>query len=124
MTKELQTEIQLILEQTAIEYGMDVLIETHNLHEVERALTHLKSDLIGINNRDLHSFITDLAISEHLVTMIPPNKLCVSESGINGRDDIARLQKHHINSFLIGESLMRYDNVELATQNLLTLEGH
>lgn len=107
------------LEQTAFEYGMDVLIETHNAHEMERALTHLKSDLIGINNRNLHSFVTDLSVSQQLVSMVPPHKLCVSESGIFTRDDIKQLQTLHIHNFLIGESLMRHDDVALATQNLL-----
>jgi indole-3-glycerol phosphate synthase len=107
------------LEQAAFDYGMDVLIETHNTTEMERALTHLKSDLIGINNRDLHSFVTDLSVSEQLVSMIPDDKLCISESGIFTRDDIKRLQKQSIQNFLIGESLMRHRDVTLATKNLL-----
>ena len=107
------------LEQVAFELGMDVLIETHNAHEMDNALTYLKSDLIGINNRDLHSFITDLSVTQQLITLVPPSKLCVSESGIFTHDDIKRLQKHGVNSFLIGESLMRQTDVCLATQSLL-----
>ena len=115
----LDTQQAIDLEQTAFAYGMDVLIETHNAYEMDNALTFLKSDLIGINNRNLHDFVTDLSVSEQLVTMIPNNKLCVSESGIFGHDDILRLQKHNINSFLIGESLMRQADVLQATKNLL-----
>jgi indole-3-glycerol phosphate synthase len=117
----LDTQQAIDLEQTAFAYGMDVLIETHNADEMDNALTYLKSDLIGINNRNLHDFVTDLSVSEQLVTMIPRNKLCVSESGIFGHDDIIRLQKHHINSFLVGESLMRQADVVQATKNLLNL---
>lgn len=108
------------LEQAAFDYGMDVLIETHNITEMERALTHLQSDLIGINNRDLHSFVTDLSVSEQLVSLIPDSKLCISESGIFTRDDIKRLQDSKIQNFLIGESLMRHEDVTLATKNLLS----
>lgn len=108
------------LETAAFELGMDVLIETHNHTEMDNALTYLKSDLIGINNRDLHSFITDLSVTEHLAQMVTPNKLCVSESGISTKSDINRLQKCNINSFLIGESLMRHTDVSLATKDLLS----
>ncbi|MFT6084274.1 MAG: indole-3-glycerol phosphate synthase [Alphaproteobacteria bacterium] len=104
------------LEQAAFECDMDVLIETHNQDEMERALTHLKSNLIGINNRNLHSFVTDLSVSEALIQMVPSEKLCVSESGIFTVDDIKELQKHDIHSFLIGESLMRQENIYEATK--------
>lgn len=109
------------LEQTAFELGMDVLIETHNEKEMDRALSFLKSDMIGINNRDLHSFVTDLAVSENLVQMVPDDKLCISESGIFTKQDIQRLQAHHIHSFLIGESLMRQQDVAKATKDLIAL---
>jgi len=107
------------LEQSALELGMDILIETHNETEMDNALTHLKSDLIGINNRDLHTFVTDLSVSERLSKMVTPSKLCISESGIANKTDIERLQKSLINSFLIGESLMRHQDVCLATKTLL-----
>ncbi len=107
------------LEQVAMELGMDVLVETHNQSELERALNCLKSDLIGINNRNLHDFVTDLAVSETLSAFVPDTKFLVSESGIFTPQDIERLQKVNIHSFLVGESLMRQDDVTKATADLI-----
>jgi len=109
------------LEQVAHDLQMDVLIETHNSQELERALTFLKSDLIGINNRNLHNFETDISISETLVQQIPQSKLCVSESGIFTKDDILRLKHSQIQTFLIGESLMRQDDIVTATKAITNL---
>ncbi|MGB0926507.1 MAG: indole-3-glycerol phosphate synthase TrpC [Pikeienuella sp.] len=106
------------LEAAAHDWGMDALIETHNEEEMERAL-RLKSDLLGVNNRNLKTFEMDLTTTERLRPMTPPGKLLVGESGLFTPDDLATLARAGARSFLIGESLMRQDDVAAATRALL-----
>ena len=109
------------IEDAAFEAGMDVLIEVHNEDELARALK-LNSPMLGINNRNLKTFEMDLATSERLVKMVPDDRLLVSESGLFTPQDLARMSKININTFLIGESLMRQSDVQSATSALLNRE--
>jgi len=95
----------------------------HNEEELARALTQLNSRLIGINNRDLKRFVTDLTISERLAPLVPAGTTLVCESGIAGPQDIARMRAAGIHAFLVGEHLMRHDDVEAATRTLLADRG-
>ena len=106
------------LAASARDWGMDVLCEVHNQAEMDLAL-RLDLTLIGINNRDLKAFKTDLAVSENLAKNIPNDRLLVSESGISSHSDLLRLSKSGINSFLVGESLMRQSDIYAATTTLL-----
>jgi indole-3-glycerol phosphate synthase len=90
--------------------GLDVLVEVHDESELETAL-EIGTNLIGINNRDLKTFHTDLEVTERLLPMIPDDRFVISESGINSREDIERLSRAGAKGFLIGESLMREKNI-------------
>ena len=99
-------------------FGMDALIETHDEAEMERA-AKLGGDLVGINNRSLRTFEVDLDTTELLAMLSPVKALLVAESGIFTPDDVARVSAAHAQAILVGESLMRQDDVEAATRALL-----
>jgi len=98
------------LHAASLEYGMDVLIENHDEAELERAL-RLPSGMIGINNRDLKSLHVDLAVTERLSKFVPDTRMVIAESGIKSASDIARLRRCGVNSFLVGESLLKQADV-------------
>ena len=106
------------LEDAAFSWDMDVLIEVHDADELERALS-LKSPLLGINNRNLKTFETTLDTTRVLSRMVPADRVLVSESGLNTPADLADMAQYGARTFLIGESLMRQDDVESATRTIL-----
>ncbi|WP_442753495.1 indole-3-glycerol phosphate synthase TrpC [Methylocystis sp. JAN1] len=106
------------LNTAAHDLSMDVLVEIHNERELDRALA-LETKLIGINNRNLHDFSVSLETSERLAEKVPREKIIVAESGITTHEDCLRLEKSHVFTFLVGESLMRQADVEAATRKLL-----
>lgn len=107
------------MEDLALSLGMDVLIEVHDAEELERALTHLRSPLIGVNNRNLKTLKTDIATTELLAARVPADRVLVSESGLYARADLDRMAAAGAQRFLIGESLMRQPDVTAAVQALL-----
>ena len=108
------------LEDAAISWGLDVLVEVHNEEELERAI-ELKTKFIGINNRNLKTFEVSLYYTERLAPYLSDDYLVVSESGISTIADLEHLKEYNINTFLVGESLMRCEDVTEATRELLGL---
>ncbi len=106
------------LEDTALDYGMDVLIEVHDAEELERA-HRLKSPLLGVNNRNLKTLDVNLTATENLAPLVAKDRHIVCESGLNTPEDLARMSKVGAERFLVGESLMRQNDVEQATRNLI-----
>jgi len=106
------------LEEAATRWGMDALIEVHNREELDRA-SALKSNVIGINNRDLNTFETSLDTTRKLAKFVDPDGLIVSESGLSTPEDLAEMARYGARSFLIGETLMRAEDVAQATRALL-----
>ena len=103
----------------AREWGMDAIIEVHDEREMARALEY-EYGLIGINNRDLKTFVTDIETSLRLYPLVPAGRHVIAESGLSEPADLSRLAQAGISSFLIGESLMRADDVETATHTLIS----
>jgi len=106
------------LEAAAFEWGMDVLIEVHDGDELDRAI-NLKSPLLGINNRNLKTFETTLDTTRTLSRRVPADRLLVSESGLFTPKDLSDMAQYGARCFLIGESLMRQDDLEAATRSIL-----
>ena len=111
-------EAAALLDEAA-RWGMDALIEVHDEAEMARALALGGEAMIGVNNRNLHTFETSLATTERLSALVPPDRLLVAESGINSHADLARLAACGARAFLVGESLMRQRDVTAATRTLL-----
>ena len=106
------------LEEAALAWNMDVLIEVHDAEELERA-TALKSPLMGINNRNLKTFEVTLDTTRTLSKLVPADRMIVCESGLNTPEELADMSRFGARAFLIGESLMRQDDVAAATRKLL-----
>ncbi|WP_445678424.1 indole-3-glycerol phosphate synthase TrpC [Radicibacter daui] len=111
------------LEAAAQGWGMDVLVEVHDGVELDRALKVLKSRLLGVNNRNLKTLAVDIATTEELASRVSADKLLVSESGLYTTADLQRMSRAGASCFLVGESLMRQNDVTAATRALLGLEA-
>ena len=106
------------IEYMALDIGLECILEVHSLEELE-ATKHFSSNVIGINNRDLNTFVTDIETTIKLLPKVPKNKTIISESGLSKKSDLVRLANLGISSFLVGESLMKQQNVEKATRLIM-----
>ena len=106
------------IESMALDIGLECILEVHSLEELE-ATKHFSSNIIGINNRDLNTFNTDIETTVKLLPHVPKNKTVISESGLSKKSDLERLAKLGVSSFLVGESLMRQEDLEKATKLLM-----
>lgn len=106
------------LADQARELSLDVLLEVHDERETEMAL-QVNVELVGINNRNLRTFVTDLGTTERLAKLVSGDRMVVAESGINTRDDVVRLQRAGAHAFLVGESLMREEDFGAKLRELL-----
>ena len=113
----LQKSLLQELAGLAQELGMDVLVEVHDEAELESA-KDIQAELIGVNNRNLRTFRTDLAVSERLRPLMPPSSVMVTESGIHSRQDVQRMRQAGIGAFLVGEAFMRADQPGQALRSL------
>lgn len=115
----LENSLASELENAAHSYGMDVLIEVHDEMEMERALKHLTSPLLGINNRNLKTLEVSLETGKRLASLAPKDKMLICESGISTHAQVQEMLEHDFHGFLVGESLMRQDDLASATRTLL-----
>ena len=106
------------IESMAMDIGLECILEVHSLEELE-ATKHFSSNIIGVNNRDLNTFTTNIETTIKLLPHVPKNKTIISESGLSEKSDLEWLAKLGVSSFLVGESLMKQNNVEKATKSLL-----
>ena len=106
------------IEYMALDIGLECILEVHSLEELE-ATKHFSSNIIGINNRDLNTFVTDIETTIKLLPRVPKNKTIISESGLSKKSDLERLANLGVSSFLVGESLMRQQDVEKATRSIM-----
>jgi indole-3-glycerol phosphate synthase len=115
----LEDSAMIEIEAAAIELGMDVLVETHDVQELDRAML-LQSRLIGVNNRNLKDFSVDFGTTYELVSHAPAGCTFVAESGLSSHKDLLEMATRGVRCFLVGESLMRQPDLESATRRLLT----
>ena len=106
------------IESMALDIGLECILEVHSIEELE-ATKHFSSNIIGINNRDLNTFITDIETTIKLLPRVQKNRTIISESGLSEKSDLERLANLGVSSFLVGESLMRQQDVEKATRSLM-----
>ena len=106
------------IEYMALDIGLECILEVHSLEELE-ATKHFSSNIIGINNRDLNTFVTDIETTIKLLPRVPKNKTIISESGLSKKSDLVRLANLGVSSFLVGESLMKQKDVEKATRSIM-----
>ena len=106
------------IEYMALDIGLECILEVHSLEELE-ATKHFSSNIIGINNRDLNTFVTDIENTIKLLPRVPKNKTIISESGLSKKSDLVRLANLGVSSFLVGESLMKQQDVEKATRSIM-----